>query len=109
MDFFYLLFAHCLADFPLQGSWLAEMKGKEPLFLFAHVTIWTGFILLALQFLGISVFMWKLLFLLLGHYIADFTKCKIMNNNTLFDFEIRRLVYADQLFHLFQLLIVYIF
>ena len=114
--FFWLLFVHFLADLPLQGEWVAKNKGKEPLFLLGHVCIWTGFIILGLHFLGIDIPAWKFYFLFIGHYIADFLKCFYTNKLPLNEEgelmyiakkKARLYVYTDQIFHLFQLLIVY--
>lgn len=118
LNFFFLLFAHFLADLPLQGQWIAENKGKEPLFMFGHVVIWTGCISLALLAIHGQIEMWELIFLFLGHYIADYSKCKYVENlcytqdNKLTNISAklaREAVYLDQAFHLFQLIIVYLF
>jgi hypothetical protein len=97
MPFLFLLFMHCLADFPLQGQWLAEQKGKEPLFMFAHCVIWTGMISLGLHIMGI-LSMWKIAFLFFGHFGADTLKCS--RPPCKFN------MYLDQLYHMFQIAVV---
>ena len=88
---------HCLADFPLQGEWLAKEKGKEPLFMLAHCIIWTGMISLGLHLMGMLA-MWKIGFLFFGHFGADTFKCERPKT--------RFWMYLDQLFHMFQLVVV---
>jgi len=39
MRYLTLVFAHLLADYPLQGPFLAETKGRNPLTLVSHAGI----------------------------------------------------------------------
>ena len=87
MNFFWLLFAHFLADLPLQGEFIAKNKGKEPLFMFGHCIIWTGCVSLTLHVLGLYA-PWKIPFLFVGHYLMDSLKCKAFEK-TLFSWEER--------------------
>ena len=111
MEFFWLLFAHFLADLPLQGEFIAKNKGKEPLFMIGHCVIWAGCIALTLQMLGIEMSIWKWTFLFCGHYLADSFKCKVVEIEDIFNRPLkltkRQYVYLDQLIHLSQLLCVY--
>jgi hypothetical protein len=50
---FWLLFAHFLADYPLQGEFLAMNKGKSRQVLFAHAMIWTGCLSIVLVLNGL--------------------------------------------------------
>lgn len=76
MDFLILLFAHLIADYPLQGSFLAEMKGKNFILLATHAGIWTGTVLLAAHFLGYSVDLWDVFILFSVHAAADYMKAR---------------------------------
>lgn len=76
MDFLILLFAHLVADYPLQGEFLAKMKGKNLLLLGTHAGIWTGTILIAAYFIGYSVDFWDVVILFTVHAIADYMKAK---------------------------------
>lgn len=110
MQFLYLLFAHCLADFPLQGEWLAKNKGSNFLYMLAHVTIWTGSISLAMQFIGSELTSVELGFLFLGHLGADWIKCDIEKSDDIKRFVSSKFIaWIDQCFHIYQLLIVYLF
>lgn len=115
MPFLFLLFMHCLADFPLQGEWLAKEKGKELLFMIAHCVIWTGMVSLGLHLMGM-LSMWKIGFLFFGHLAADQWKCSKAEGRRVGLFQtfikypsarqMRFSMYLDQLIHMFQLLIV---
>lgn len=76
MDFFILVFAHLLADYPLQGEFLAKMKGKNIILLFTHAGIWTGMVLITAHFIGYSVDVWDVLILFTVHAISDYMKAK---------------------------------
>lgn len=76
MAIFWLLFAHLLADYPLQGEFLATMKGKNHILLVSHAGIWTGTICLALTLLGIPFNPLDVVFLFVVHVIADYMKAK---------------------------------
>lgn len=114
MNLFWLIFAHFLADLPLQGDWVCKNKGKEPLFMIGHCVIWAGIISLALITIGLFS-VWKLWFLFIGHYLMDSLKCKMIGERDTINFreipiikrKIKLWVYGDQLFHLLQLLVVY--
>jgi len=41
---FFLIALHFIADFPLQGEFLANMKGKFDYLLFSHAFMWSGVI-----------------------------------------------------------------
>ena len=102
INFIWLLFAHYIGDIALQGSWQADNKGKLWYVMFSHCMIWTACISVALQFLGIFV-IWKVLFLLIGHYLIDSWKSKKPKTP-----ENWKYIYPDQIGHIIQLLIVYL-
>jgi hypothetical protein len=66
----FLLGAHYIADFPLQGSFLADMKGQRLYLLFAHAMIYATVIAIALGVMG-RYGDWKFLALLVSHMVVD--------------------------------------
>ncbi|NFT30637.1 DUF3307 domain-containing protein [Clostridium sporogenes] len=76
MMFLILLFAHLLADYPLQGDFLANMKGKNLIILATHAGIWTGVICVALWLMSILVTPIDIIWLFVVHAIADYMKAK---------------------------------
>ncbi|GIN67061.1 hypothetical protein J41TS2_24820 [Bacillus sonorensis] len=76
MMFLVLVFAHMLADYPLQGDFLANMKGKNLIVLATHAGIWTGTICTALWLMGLSVTLTDITWLCIVHAIADYLKAK---------------------------------
>lgn len=71
MTFLALVFAHLLGDYPLQGQFLAEQKGNNPILLVTHAVIWTGTIALAGHLLGFNVDLVDVTVLFTVHVIAD--------------------------------------
>lgn len=100
MNFIWLLFAHYIGDIALQSDWQAKNKGKLWYVMFSHCMIWTGIVCVALQYLGIFA-PWKVLFLLLGHWICDKWKCQQSPVWSPY-------IYYDQAWHIIQLLIVFL-
>ena len=76
MDFLILIFAHLLGDYPLQGEFLAKMKGKNFIILCSHAGIWTGMILVTAHFIGYSVDIFDVFILFTVHAVADYMKAK---------------------------------
>jgi hypothetical protein len=76
MMFLTLLFAHLLADYPLQGEFLANMKGKNHIVLASHAGIWTGCIAVACVLMGISIGVLDVAWLFIVHAVADYMKAK---------------------------------
>lgn len=74
--FLVLLFAHLLADYPLQGDFLAKMKGKNHITLATHAGIWTGTICTALWLMGLPVDEFDIAWLFVVHAIVDYMKAK---------------------------------
>ena len=104
MNFIWLLFAHYIGDIALQNKWQSENKGKFWYAMFSHCMVWTAVICFGLQFLGIFAF-WKVLFLLFGHWAADYWKSR----KTIRTPKDWKYLYIDQAWHIFQLLMVYLF
>ena len=97
---FFLIFLHYLGDFPLQGQFLAENKGKNDYLLFAHAFIWAGTISTGLLYFGLFA-TWKVLFLLIGHFIIDRWKARLPVSG-------QKELLIDQTLHFVQVLIVQI-
>lgn len=72
-----LVFGHCLADYPLQGDFLAKAKNHKapipgvpwPTALLAHAAIHAGVVLL------VTGSLWFALAEFVGHAVIDHTKC----------------------------------
>ena len=100
-----LLFAHLLADYPLQGEFLATMKGKNMMALISHAGIWTGTILTAVYLMGYEVTMFDVITLFIVHAIADYLKAA----NKLWYKKMDALkggLVIDQLIHVVQILVL---
>ncbi len=103
MNFMWLLFGHFIGDIALQSSWQADNKGEYWYVMLSHVMIWTACICIALEYIGILT-LWKILFLIVGHWISDFIKtrqAKIPENWWM--------IYPDQAWHGVQLFLVWYF
>ena len=100
-----LIFAHLLADYPLQGEFLATMKGKNHIALVSHAGIWTGTILVAVHLLGYSVTLFDVASLFIVHTIADFLKAKPVGIYKKLD-TLKGGLLLDQSIHLFQILVL---
>ena len=105
MNFLILLFAHLLADYPLQGEFLATMKGKNVIVLFSHAGIWTGTIALAAYFLGFDIGYLDIALLFIIHAIADYLKAANKLWYKKFD-SLKGGLLIDQLIHIFQILLL---
>ncbi len=99
-----IYFLNLVGDYPLQGEFLANIKGKSDYLLFVHCVIWTGTICIGLYLLGIFA-LWKVVFLLVGHFIIDRWKARKINKEK----SLTRDLYIDQILHLIQILMVTIF
>jgi len=99
----WLIFAHFIGDIALQSDWQAQNKNKYWYVMLCHCMIWTACISIALQYIGLFS-MWKVFFLLAGHWISDLIKSSQPNMP-----ENWWMIYPDQLWHLFQCGVVYNF
>jgi len=97
---FFLIVLHFIADFPLQGEFLANMKGKFDYLLFAHAFMWSGVISAGLIYFGLFAW-WKVAVLLVGHFFIDRWKARKEDKT----FALTRDLWIDQSLHLGQLLI----
>ena len=103
-DLILLLTVHCLADYPLQGDFLANTKGKNFFLLLVHAFIWSGMVYVTFNHLGINN-PWWFLFLFVGHVLIDKWKCDRPDKSKALTTDL----YLDQLGHFVQILIVLIF
>ena len=98
---FFLMLAHFIADFPLQGDFLANMKGKNAYLLFVHSFIWTGCICACLEYFGLFEW-WKPAMLLGFHMLVDQWKAMHQDKYQ----SLRLTLWKDQAFHLLQIIAV---
>ena len=75
LNFIILYFSNLVLDYPLQGSFLAEWKQKNNYILFVHCAIWALGLSIVLLPLGLFAW-WKVIMLLVGHYVIDYWKCR---------------------------------
>lgn len=73
--FGYLLFAHLVMDYPLQGDFMAREKARNNLILLTHCMLWTLGVCAALTFDGMYS-TWQFWWLFIGHLIMDFLKSR---------------------------------
>ena len=94
-SFLFLVFLHFVADFPMQGSYLAMTKGKMFYSLIAHSIIYAGILSCGLYLLGIYA-IWKSVVLLVSHVVIDYWKSRAKNiekQNGIY-------LYIDQVLHI---------
>jgi len=104
----FLLFAHTLADFALQSSWMAENKGKYWWLMAAHCTIYTGIVYLAMMRVLVTANDAQLFvaipILFITHWLFDKWKCEDVKKGVLSDTE---LVILDQAAHIVILVVMF--
>jgi len=91
----WVLLAHYLADYPLQGEYLAQTKGKYWYSLFAHSMIYALTVSLCFKLLGVFI-IWKFIFLLISHIIIDYVKANAKDK----DEALTTYLYVDQSLHI---------
>lgn len=100
-----LMFAHLLADYPLQGDFLANMKGKNHIVLVSHAGIWTGCISVAGMVMGLDIGLLDITLLFFVHTVADYLKAA----NKLWYKKLDSLkggLLSDQLIHVGQIVLL---
>jgi hypothetical protein len=105
MIFLGLLFAHLLADYPLQGDFLANMKGKNIIVLLTHAAIWTGCISVGGLLLGLPIGFIDIASLFIVHAIADHLKATSKLWYKKMD-ALRGGLLVDQLIHVLQIIVL---
>ena len=94
-----LIFAHLIGDYVFQSNFIANFKSKNNFILFVHSGLWTGSICVGLFLIG-RYSLWKVAFLLIGHFVIDYWK----GHKYLSSYSD---LYIDQIIHMIQLGIVY--
>jgi hypothetical protein len=105
MNLLILIFAHLLADYPLQGEFLATMKGKNVIVLVSHAGIWTGLITTAAHLIGIEINILDIALLFVVHAVADYLKAKPVGIYRKLD-SLKGGLLLDQTIHLAQILLL---
>lgn len=98
---FALIVAHYIGDFPMQGDFLANFKGRNDYVLFTHSVIWTGCICAVLGYFGLFEW-WKAAVLLVGHFVIDRWKARKEDKSKALTVDL----WKDQALHVGQILIV---
>ena len=115
INFIILYFANLVLDYPLQGTFLAEYKQKNNYILFVHCAIWALGISIVLLPLGLFAW-WKVIMLLVGHFVIDYWKCRGLYKKKLPETSIPRIpseptkedlraLYIDQGLHIIQIIL----
>jgi hypothetical protein len=91
----WVLLAHYIADYPLQGDFLAQTKGKYWYSLFVHSIIYGLTIALCFRLIGVFA-IWKAILLIGSHMIIDYKKATAKNK----DKALTTYLYIDQILHL---------
>ena len=95
--FLVILLGHLIADYPLQGEFLANFKSKNMLILLTHCFIYSLTMGIFLQYLNYYDF-YKLALILIVHIIVDMWKCEIGKRNP--DKALKEYLYIDQAIHI---------
>lgn len=91
----WLVLGHFVCDYPLQGDFLAQTKGKYWYSLLVHSIIYGLGIALILKSLGVFA-IWKAIVLVASHIIIDYKKATAKNK----DLALKTYLYIDQALHL---------
>jgi len=102
-NFIWLVFGHYIGDVALQSDWQSNNKGKYWYIMWCHCVIWATCVCVAMRYAGVEVTNDKIIFLITGHFLADTLKTRFPKDKEHF-----WMIYPDQLWHLLQLVIVYI-
>lgn len=110
----FLLFIHYVFDFCLQTDFMAKYKQELPFVMFVHVFVWTVALIFGAKWYGIPLPSWAPVFLYAGHYFSDGYKCYLIKKETRKNEDherdrVIRLFHYDQIWHIVQILVVYIF
>jgi hypothetical protein len=93
--FLWVLLSHYIADYPLQGDFLAQTKGKYFYSLLAHSIIYGLSIALCFKLLGVFAF-WKAFVLVGSHMLIDYKKATAKNKEK----ALTSYLYIDQTLHI---------
>lgn len=73
INLLWIFLAHYILDYPLQGNFLAQTKGKYIYSLFAHSIIY-GLGMAALFYILSKFAIWKAIILVISYMIIDYKK-----------------------------------
>lgn len=105
LTFLTFMFVHLLADYPLQGDFLAKNKGRNLHALVSHAGIWTGMIVFAAVLAGYDIDLLDITLLFIVHALADYLKAnKLLWYKNLDSFKGGLTV--DQLIHVGQIVLL---
>jgi hypothetical protein len=95
------LVLHCIADYPLQGDFLANFKGKNDFVLLVHSIIWSGVVSFGFLYIGKQI---EVIFpvLLVGHFFIDRWKSKKIDKTNKTN-ALTKDLYIDQALHAIQI------
>lgn len=104
MSIIYMLFSHFVLDYPLQGEFLAQTKGKYWYSLLAHSMIYG--LGMSILFSFIDCFSWLSCgILVISHFIIDYKKATAKNK----DKALTSYLYIDQALHIIiNLMLMYL-
>ena len=91
----WVLLAHYLLDYPLQGDFLAQTKGKYWYSLLAHSVIYGLGMAFILKILGVFT-VWKAIILVASHLVIDYKKATAKDK----DKALTSYLYIDQGLHI---------
>ena len=91
----WIILAHYLLDYPLQGDFLARTKGEYFYSLLAHSLIYGLGISLVLKIMGIFA-IWKAIVLVISHIIIDYKKATAKDKTK----ALTTYLYIDQALHI---------
>ncbi len=91
----WVLLGHYICDYPLQGDFLAQTKGKYWYSLLAHSIIYGLGMALVLKLLGVFA-IWKAIVLVISHIFIDHKKATVKNK----DKALTTYLYIDQMLHI---------
>ncbi|MEG6615371.1 DUF3307 domain-containing protein [Peptococcaceae bacterium 1198_IL3148] len=91
----WVLLAHYVADYPLQGDFLAQTKGKYWYSLLAHSMIYALCVSLCFELLGVFA-TWKFYVLFVSHVFIDYRKATAKNKEK----ALTTYLYIDQSLHI---------
>ena len=91
----WIILGHYICDYPLQGDFLANTKGKYWYSLLAHSVIYGLGMALVFKFLGVFA-IWKAVVLIASHVLIDYKKATAKNKERV----LKSYLYVDQLLHL---------
>jgi hypothetical protein len=98
----WIILAHYLLDFPLQGEFLTQTKGNYFYSLLAHSMIYSLGMALCFELIGVFA-IWKVLILIVSHLVIDEVKANAEDKKK----ALTTHLYIDQALHILIDLILF--